>query len=86
MSKKVNKEPKVVSRKLGKYGADGLYWEQSNTIEIDPRLTAKAELYTEIHEYNHHLHKEWSEKLVIKFSNKMANYLWKQGYRKVKNK
>jgi Zn-dependent peptidase ImmA (M78 family) len=86
MSKKTNKEPTVVERKLGKHGADGLYWEQQNTIEIDTRLDARNEIYVEVHEYNHHLHKDWDEDTVVKFSNKMAKHLWKRGYRKVKNK
>jgi len=49
MSKKTNKEPTVVERKLGKHGADGLYWEQQNTIEIDPaqKETEKIGFYVE---------------------------------------
>jgi len=83
---KKKSEPTVVERRLGKHNADGLYWEQQNVIEIHPDLDAKNEIYVTCHEYNHYLHPDWTEKQVIKYSTKMAKFLWKQGYRKVKNK
>lgn len=79
-------EPRVKYRKLGKHRADGLFWDELILIEIDPTLPAKRELEVFVHEYTHHLHPEWSEKRVTSEAKKLCNFLWRQGFRKVKTK
>ncbi len=79
-------EVTLVERKLGRHKADGFFNPNNNEIEIHPNLPPKRELVVTIHEFNHYLHPDWDEDKVIKFSNKMANFLWKHNFRKVKNK
>lgn len=83
-SVKPKKQPKVVRRKLGKEQAWGRYID--NLIEIDERATGKKELILHLHEYLHHIFKDMEEDEVITKSEHIADFLWKNNYRKVDNK
>ncbi|HUS01669.1 MAG TPA: hypothetical protein VMY77_08075 [Chitinophagaceae bacterium] len=72
----------VVTRKLGREKLWGQAHMDENIIELDPRLDRKKHLEILIHEALHLLNCEWSETRVINQSKKLANVLWKQGYRK----
>jgi hypothetical protein len=72
----------VVTRKLGREKLWGQAHMDENIIELDPRLDRKKHLEILIHEALHLLNCEWSETRVIHQSKKLANVLWKQGYRK----
>lgn len=76
----------IEEKKLGRSGAWGQYKEWLKKIEIDPRLVGKKRLYIEIHEFNHHIHPDWSETKVIKFSRLMANFIWEMDHRKIDNR
>jgi len=75
------KAPTITERKLGRWRADGLCWNDG-TIEIDSRLKGKARLETVCHEIIHHLAPDWTEAKVLHAGRIMGNALWKQGYRK----
>ena len=45
----------------------------------------KKELIVTVHEFIHWLHPEWTENQIIKDSETIAEFLWKQHYRKVDN-
>lgn len=78
------KVPKVVIRKLGREKALGQAYVDYNLIEIDPRhKTAKSLLDTELHEFFHIRHPEWSEKKVIKEAKATRDFLWQLKYRKM---
>ena len=72
----------VVTKKLGREKIWGQAHLHENIIELDPRLDRKKHLEILIHEALHLLNYEWSETKVIHQSKKLANVLWKQGYRK----
>lgn len=79
------KQPKVIRRLLGKNQAHGLYYRDTNTIEVDSRLKGKKEFIIYLHEYLHHVSPELSEDEVIIKSESIADFLWKNNYRKVDN-
>lgn len=76
------KHPKVIYRKLGREQAYGLY-TSGGPIEIDTRAKGQTLLRVLIHEYLHHLHPEWTEEKVDEMSTILADFLWKQDYRKI---
>jgi hypothetical protein len=80
----VPKLPKLFRKKLGKEKAWGLF-DGDNVITLDERLKGKKELIVTIHEFIHWLHPEWTENQIIKDSETIAEFLWKQHYRKVDN-
>ena len=82
-SVKPKKQPKVVRKKLGNNQAHGLYWSDSNTIEIDERLKGRKEMIIFIHEYYHRLFPELSEDEVIIKSEHTAHFLWNHHFRRV---
>lgn len=79
------KHPKIVLKKLGKENAWGMYDEDNNVIEIDPRLSGKLKLDIFIHERTHAHFKQMSEDDVTKYSSMMADFLWKHHVRFVDN-
>lgn len=83
-----NKSPQikeVVLRKLGREKADGLAYKDEGIIHINTNIKKpKDELETYIHECLHILNPEHSEAKVTGQGKKIANILWKHGYRKVK--
>lgn len=74
---------KVVYRKLGKEKAWGQAHVDDKTIEIDPRLKGRKKIEILIHEALHILNPEMSETKVVDQGRRIANVLWKQGYRQV---
>jgi len=87
-----NKRPKakplkIVTRKLGKHRAWGLYWEPWRNspplIELDERMKPKRELDTLVHESLHHLFPEMPESAVADKATELSKILWGQNYRKV---
>lgn len=77
------KQPKVVTRKLGKEQMWGAYEEKSNILEIDERLRGRRQMIIYIHEYFHKIFPNMSEEDIIEKSEYLAHFLWKQHYRKV---
>jgi hypothetical protein len=77
------KQPKVIRKKLGKEQAWGTWDEPKNIIEIDERLKGKKELIIYLHEYFHKLFPDLSEEIVIIKSELLADFLWKNHFRKV---
>lgn len=81
------KRLKIVTRKLGKHRAWGLYWEPWRNsvplIELDTRMKPDREMDTLIHESLHHLFPDMSEALVAEKATELAKILWGQNYRKV---
>jgi len=73
-------QPTVIRKKLGpKWG----WWdEEHNLIEVDERLTGKKELIIYLHEYFHKIFPEVIEEEIIKRSEFVADFLWKNNYRK----
>ena len=76
------KHPKVVSRKLGKHQAWGLF---DGKIHIDERLRGKRKLEILIHEYLHFLDFNKPEEKVDLEGRKIADFLWRQGARFIDN-
>ena len=77
------KHPPVTERKLGKHKADGLYWPDTKSIEIDPNLKPKRKMEVMIHELLHHRHPDWTEEKVNAEGLYICEFLWKHNYRKV---
>lgn len=77
---------KVTERKLGKHKAMGLA-HSDGLVEVDPRQEAKDYLDTLIHELLHVIDpsKEWSEATVERVANTLTYYLWKAGFRRVRD-
>lgn len=79
------KHPKVVQRKLGKNRADGIMEYDTNTIYVDERLKGKNRLDTYIHEYMHYIFPDMEEAAVADSASRIADFLWKHGFRHVDN-
>jgi len=79
----MKKSIKIVHRKLGKYQAYGLAWQEDRTIEIDERLRGYEHLETFIHELLHIQNPVWPEMKVRGHAKEMAGHLWKHNYRRV---
>jgi predicted Zn-dependent protease with MMP-like domain len=71
---------KVIYKKLK--DARGYCYNKPAKIEIDSTLTDIELLDTLIHEFTHHIQPYLDEDKVEKIGNEMAEFLWKQGYRK----
>ena len=56
--------------------------EKNSKIYINPYLTQKSELNTIIHEICHAFFWDKSEKEVTRYSNTVAGFLYRQGWRK----
>lgn len=80
---KPKKQPKVIRRKLGRERNWGSYCD--GVIEVDERLKGKPEMIILVHEYLHHIQPELDEDEVIRVSESLAAFMWKQGFRKVDN-
>lgn len=90
-----SKLPKVVYRRLGREVAWGQAWTHKNLIEIDPRLGAKRQLETLLHECAHIAMPELTdfpqdsaeyrkgEAKVDAIGKLMCKVLWSQNYRRV---
>lgn len=76
------KTPRIIVRPLpGNTG--GLACKETNTIEIDPRITGQQELLrVTVHEALHLADWKASEGKVDRISREITAVLWKQGYRK----
>ena len=80
---KKEKKIKVVLKKLGRERALGQAWMHENLVELEPRQKPKKFLAVLIHEILHCLEPDWSESKVDRHSMKIADIVWKQGYRKI---
>jgi hypothetical protein len=79
------KKLKIVERKLGRERAWGLCYQGENLIELDPRMSSKKHLVVALHEGLHHIFlDDLSESKVEKFSVILANIIWGQGYRRIR--
>lgn len=80
---------KLRERKLGREGAHGLSWgpeeelSKRNTIEIDPRQSARSRMNTILHEGLHQLDDRLTEKGVRKFAAFLSDLLHRDGYRRI---
>ena len=73
---------KIIHRKLGKEGADGLAFCEDGVIHIDSRLRGERHLNVLIHECLHVQNPRWSELKVEGHANELAKILWEMGYRR----
>jgi hypothetical protein len=85
MSKKKNKSPKVIWRKLGKEQAWGMATcdPRYPLIEIDPRLGARRQLEVLCHEQLHISMPHLSEGEIDRLGKEVSETLWRQNYRRV---
>lgn len=80
---------KLRERKLGREAADGLSWgpkekpSKRNSIEIDPRQSARSRMNTILHEGLHQLDDHLTEKAVRKFASFLSGLLYRDGYRRI---
>jgi hypothetical protein len=79
----MEKETKVVERKLGRENAWGIADTETKIIELDPRMKPRKYMEILIHEKLHILEPEWSETKVLKHSKALAKLLWEKNYRRV---
>lgn len=75
------KTPRIIVRPLPGDTA-GLACKVDNTIEIDPNITERERLRVTVHEALHLADWDLPEKKVDRISRKIADVLWKQGYRR----
>jgi hypothetical protein len=74
---------RIITRKLGREKAYGLAHIEEKVIEIDPRQKPKTLLDTELHEFFHIRHPEWSESKVCREARAATKFLWSLKYRKI---
>ena len=79
------KDIEIVFKKLGRWKADGLAWNEDNVIEIDSRLKGFELLETIVHEIMHIQNPKWGEIKIQGHSKQIAELLWDLGYRKVEH-
>ena len=79
----MEKEIKIIHRKLGQERAHGQAFQDDRIIEIDSRLVGKKHLEVLIHELHHVLNPDFSETKIDQQAKEFAKYLWKQKYRKI---
>lgn len=77
------KATRVVHRKLGREGADGLAFKEEGEIHIDMRLMKREYLETTIHELLHIYFPMLAERNVNAIAKKMSKDLWKLKFRRV---
>ena len=81
---RVKPKTKIVERKLGREGAMGQWWEESNLIEIDPRHeNSKSYLDTCVHELLHSAAPQLTESQVKKIACIITKGLWGQKFRRI---
>ncbi len=85
MPKKKEQKLDIKERNLGQHKALGLYWPESDRIEIDPRLNAREYLYVLIHELTHKTMPEMTEEAVVRVSEVISKGVWQQGFRRIKD-
>ena len=74
---------KIKEKKLGRSKAWGQYWHGENLIEIDYRMRSKHYLSVLVHELLHHVFPDMSETMVTRRAPKIAEGVWRQGYRRI---
>lgn len=74
---------KIIHRKLGRENANGLAHLGDDIIELDIRLKGYRYLLYLIHEKCHLLHPDWSETKIVKESRSLAQFIWKNNFRKI---
>lgn len=79
------KHPKVIEMKLGKRNASGIMEYSENTIYIDSRLKGEEKLNVYIHECTHAILPKMTEKQVLDFADRLAEFLWIHHVRFVEN-
>lgn len=85
----IMKKVKLKDRKLGREDAYGLSWgpeekrSKRDTIEIDPRQSARSRMNTIIHEGLHQLDDDLTEKAVRRFAAFLSDLLYRDGYRRI---
>jgi len=77
------RHPRVKEKKLGKEHVWGLAYMDEGYLEIDPRLGSKDYLDTLIHEMLHCYLPELEEEDIDCMATKMANQIWRKGYRRI---
>jgi len=80
--------PEIVERKIKQRGRKrtyGLYHQDKQLIEIDPRQGKYEYLDTVIHEGLHHVLPMMSEEWVHDAAPVLTQMIWASGYRKVRN-
>jgi hypothetical protein len=80
---KKKKEWKIVEKKLGRELAVGMTEKGSFVVYIDPRLKAFERLDTTVHEGAHNLFPEIEEDYIEERSTRLAELLWKDGWRRI---
>lgn len=77
------KKIKVVDKKLGRERALGQAYAVEKVIELDPRLRPKVRLSVAIHESLHVMFPNMSETAIDRASPKIADTLWRDGFRRI---
>lgn len=77
---------RIVERKLGRERALGQAYQGINVVEIDPRQPESERLDTLVHELLHLLQPEWSEERVEASAAWLAAILWREGYRRIRDR
>lgn len=85
MPKPKDKKLNIKERNLGQFKALGLYYPDSNKIEIDPRLDSEEYLTVLIHELLHMAQPELTEEAVTRVSEMLGKGVWQQGFRRIKD-
>lgn len=77
---------RIIERKLGREKALGLAYQGIGIVEIDPRQCERERLDTLVHELLHLLEPEWTEERVEASAAWLAQILWRQGYRRIRER
>ena len=88
MKKPKQKPLRIIEKPLlEKDGAFGVWWMDTNIINIDPRLTARTYLEILCHEVAHALRPKLPEKASEVWANEagqvLAKAIWGQGFRRI---
>lgn len=75
----------VVYKKLARRNAFGLVEDESDVVNIDPRVKGRKHLEILIHETFHIFYPHWSEDKIVRDAAELTRLLWEQGYRRVDN-
>lgn len=83
-TRKIRVRERKLQRDIGGRGKlYGLAWSEQMLIEVDPRQRPRCYLDTIIHEALHLLRPDESETRVTNTAHKLADVLWRCGYRRV---
>ena len=74
---------KIIEKKLGREDAVGMTYKGSYVVYVDPRLDGFERLDCLIHELSHNVYPEVEEDYINERSTKIAEGLWKDGWRRV---